>query len=120
MEYKMGEFVPVGAIGDFPEGVMKGVEVGGKEVLVVRSGGKFYAVGARCPHLGGRLAQGKLEGTVVTCPLHGSQFDLADGHVVRWLKGSGALSAIARAMKGPKGLDVYNIEAKGDTVLVEV
>jgi hypothetical protein len=34
--------------------------------------------------MGGRLWEGKLEGTIVTCPLHGSQFDLSDGHVIRW------------------------------------
>lgn len=116
----MDEFVRVGVIGDFAEGVMKEVKVRDKEVLVVMSGGKFYAAAARCPHMGGRLVQGKLEGTVVTCPLHGSQFDLTDGHVVRWLKGSGALSAIGKAMKGPKGLDAYNIKVEGDTVLVEL
>lgn len=116
----MGSFVPVGAVGDFPEGVMKEIKTGDREVLIVRSGGKFYAAGARCPHMGGRLAQGKLEGTVVTCPLHGSQFDLSDGHVVRWLKGSGAFSAIGKAMKGPRGLTVYNVKVEDDKVLVEI
>lgn len=116
----MGEFVPVGKFGDFAEGAMKEVKAGDKDVLVVKSGGRFYAVAARCSHMGGRLAQGKLEGTVVTCPLHGSQFDITDGHVVRWLKGSGALSAIGRAMKGPRGLSTYNVKVDGDRVLVEV
>lgn len=116
----MGEFVAIGAVSDFPEGTMREVKASDKDVLVVRSGGKFYAVAARCSHMGGRLALGKLEGTVVTCPLHGSQFDIADGHVVRWLKGSGALSAIGKAMKGPRGLAVYTIRVNGDRVLVEV
>ncbi len=116
----MGEFIPVGKVSDFPEEVMKEVKAGDKEVLVVRSGSKFYATASRCPHMGGRLAQGKLEGMVVTCPLHGSQFDVTDGHVVRWLKGSGALSAIGKAMKGPRGLAVYNVKVDGDKVLVEV
>lgn len=116
----MSDFVSIGAVSDFPEGAMREVRVGDKEVLVVRSGGKFYAVGARCPHMGGRLAQGKLEGTVVTCPLHGSQFDITDGHVVRWLKGSGVLSAIGRTMKGPKEVPIYKTKLEGDTVFIEI
>lgn len=116
----MSGFVSIGAVSDFPEGAMREVRVGDKEVLVVRSGGKFYAVGARCPHMGGRLAQGKLEGTVVTCPLHGSQFDITNGHVVRWLKGSGALSAIGKAMRTPRGLAIYSVKVESDTVVIEV
>ncbi len=116
----MGELVAVGTVGDFPQGTMKEVKAGDQDVLVVRAGERFYAVAARCPHMGGRLAQGKLEGTVVTCPLHGSQFDVTDGHVVRWLRGSGMLSAIGKAMKGPRGLAVYAIKVDGDRVLVEV
>jgi 3-phenylpropionate/trans-cinnamate dioxygenase ferredoxin subunit len=116
----MGKFVLVGVVNDFPEGVMREVKADDREVLMVRSGGKFYAAAARCPHMGGRLAQGKLEGTVVTCPLHGSQFDLSDGHVVRWLKGTGALSAIGKAMKGPRGLLIYNVKVQDEKVLVEI
>ena len=45
--------------------------------------------------MGGKLSQGKLEGTAVTCPRHGSQFDLTDGRVVRWLKESGLVYSVA-------------------------
>ncbi len=44
--------------------------------LLARVGDKYYAADNRCPHMGGKLSPGKLEGTVVTCPRHGSQFDL--------------------------------------------
>ena len=45
--------------------------------------GGLYAVEDRCPHAGARLSSGELEGAVVTCPGHGSQFDVRTGERVR-------------------------------------
>ncbi|MBM3141572.1 MAG: Rieske (2Fe-2S) protein [Chloroflexi bacterium] len=116
----MGTFVEAGKPSEFKDGMMKEVVVQGKEILLARVGGKYYATANRCPHFGGNLSRGSLEGTVVTCPLHGSQFDLTDGHVVRWLKGSGVLSAVGKAVKGPKPLDTHKVKVEGDKVLVEI
>jgi len=116
----MSNFVEAGKVGDLKDGAMKEVLVQGREILLARVGNKYYAADGRCPHLGGRLAQGKLEGTVVTCPLHGSRFDLADGHVVRWLKGSGVLSAMGKALKGPRPINTYRVKLEGNGVLVEI
>ncbi|MEX0676773.1 MAG: Rieske 2Fe-2S domain-containing protein [Pirellulales bacterium] len=41
--------------------------------------GTFYALDGVCPHQGGPLGQGMLEGCVVTCPWHGWQFDVKSG-----------------------------------------
>lgn len=60
------------------------LDVKGQEILVARVGDNYYSVDNRCPHMGGNLSKGNLEGTIVTCPKHHSQFDLTDGHVVRW------------------------------------
>jgi 3-phenylpropionate/trans-cinnamate dioxygenase ferredoxin subunit len=116
----MGNLVEAGKVGELQDGAMKEVLVQGREILLARVGNKYYAADGRCPHLGGRLAMGKLEGTVVTCPLHGSQFDLADGHVVRWLKGSGVLSAVGKAFKGPRPINTCKVKAEGDKLLVEI
>lgn len=61
---------------------MKLVKVGGEDVLLANIQGKFYAIGNTCTHRGGPLAEGTLEGTVVTCPWHGGQFDLTTGNAV--------------------------------------
>lgn len=45
--------------------------------------GRLHAVEDRCPHAGAVLSEGELEGTVLTCPRHGSQFDVRDGERVR-------------------------------------
>jgi 3-phenylpropionate/trans-cinnamate dioxygenase ferredoxin subunit len=116
----MGTFVEAGKASEFKDGMMKEVEIQGKKILLARVKDKYYAANSKCPHFGGNLSKGSLEGTVVTCPLHGSQFDLTDGHVVRWLKGSGVLSAVGGAIKGSKPLGTYKLKVEGDKILLEI
>ncbi len=58
----MISFVPAGKTVEFADGTMKRVPVSGREVLIARAGNKYYAADNRCPHMGGDLSQGKLEG----------------------------------------------------------
>jgi len=116
----MGNLVEVGRSGELTEGTMKKVLAQGREILLARVSDKYYAADNRCPHMGGKLSQGKLEGTIVTCPRHGSQFDLSDGQVVRWLKGSGLVSIIGKALKSPRPLTIYNVKVEDDRVWIEI
>lgn len=116
----MGDLVQVGEIGELADGSMKSVLVKGREILLARVADEYYAADNRCPHMGGKLSQGKLEGTVVTCPRHSSQFDLTDGRVVRWLKGSGLLSKVGKALKSPRPLATYHVKVEGDRILIEI
>lgn len=52
-------------------------------VAVYKLGKEMYAVGDTCPHAGATLSEGKVSEGVVTCPKHGSQFDIRDGARVR-------------------------------------
>jgi 3-phenylpropionate/trans-cinnamate dioxygenase ferredoxin component len=72
-------FVEVARINDVPEGTMKSFAVDGQEILVVNYQGKHYAIAGKCTHMGGELAAGKLDGKIVTCPRHGSRFDVTTG-----------------------------------------
>jgi 3-phenylpropionate/trans-cinnamate dioxygenase ferredoxin subunit len=114
----VGEFTEVAKTDELKDGTMRAVSAAGREILLARVGDKYYAVDNRCPHMQGDLSQGKLEGTVVTCPLHGSQFDISNGQVVRWLKG-GLMSKVSRALKMSKDLTVYNVKVEDGRVLVE-
>ena len=116
----MADFVEIDEVGEVEDGAMKAVSAKGREILLARVGDRYYAADNRCPHRGGKLSQGKLEGTVVTCPLHGSQFDLSDGRVVRWLKGEGFISKLGKALKPPKPLATYNVKIENKGVLIEV
>jgi 3-phenylpropionate/trans-cinnamate dioxygenase ferredoxin subunit len=46
------------------------------DLAVFRIGDAVYAVDDSCPHQGGSLSNGKLEGTRVICPVHGLKFNL--------------------------------------------
>jgi len=59
------------------------VVVDGTAVAVFNVGGVLFGVDAKCTHVGGPLDRGRVTGTTVTCPLHGSEFDLRTGAVVR-------------------------------------
>lgn len=114
----MSKFIEVAKIEELKSGTMKAVIAEGREILLARVGDKYYAVGNLCPHMKGDLSRGKLEGTVITCPLHGSRFDISNGQVVRWLKG-GLTSKVSRALKPSKDLTVYNVKVEDGKVLVE-
>ena len=66
---------------DLPPGTMKGVEIGGCQLLLVNVKGHIYACEGRCPHAGALLAQGELNKSQVKCPRHGSVFDVTNGRV---------------------------------------
>ena len=53
------------------------------DIAVFNVGGSFCATQAKCSHRGGLLSPGKLEGSTITCPLHGSQFNVCSGEVLR-------------------------------------
>jgi len=116
----MSDKIEVGRSGELEDGAMKEILAQGREVVVVRIKNAYYVADNRCPHMGGKLSQGKLEGFVVTCPLHGSQFDLRTGGVVRWLKGSGLVSMVAKALKPPRQLNTYNVKVENDRILIEI
>jgi nitrite reductase/ring-hydroxylating ferredoxin subunit/uncharacterized membrane protein len=54
----------------------------GVPVVLLRQGEQVYAISATCPHAGGPLAEGSLQGDVVECPWHGSRFCMRDGRVL--------------------------------------
>ena len=64
------------------EGQPVRAEVNGLRVVLVRRAGRVYALGERCSHLGGPLAEGEVRDEAIVCPWHGSRFALEDGRVL--------------------------------------
>ncbi len=75
----MGNLVKAMTVGELPEGEGRCVELNGTPVALFKVNGQFCAISNVCPHKGGPLGEGDLEGTVVTCPWHGWQFDVTTG-----------------------------------------
>lgn len=99
-------------------GTMREVEVDGHHFLVANIDGRFLVTDARCPHLGGHLANGVLDGSIVTCPLHHSRFDLEDGSCLRWTEWEGALLTIADLVRHPRPLRAYESRVENGTIWV--
>jgi nitrite reductase (NADH) small subunit/3-phenylpropionate/trans-cinnamate dioxygenase ferredoxin subunit len=75
----MSDFVTVAKIGDIPPGTGRTVEVKGIWIALFNVNGRFYAVDNTCPHSGGPLGEGKLDGEIVECPWHGWRFNVRTG-----------------------------------------
>jgi nitrite reductase/ring-hydroxylating ferredoxin subunit len=87
-----------------PPGKAVRVTVENIAVAVFNVGGVLYGVDAKCTHVGGPLDQGPVSETTVTCPWHGSQFDLKTGVVVRGPAGRPVKSY--RVREEPDGLTI--------------
>ena len=88
---------------EIPDGAGKAILVGGKEVAVFNLAGRFHALENTCPHRGGSLGDGAVEGRLAVCPLHGWKFDIETGQM---------------PMGG--GVRTFPVKVDGDDILVEV
>jgi 3-phenylpropionate/trans-cinnamate dioxygenase ferredoxin subunit len=116
----MAEWVEVTGTDGLEDGSMKAIAAAGREIVLARVGTTYYAADNRCPHMGGKLSQGELNGNIVTCPLHGSQFNLSNGEVVRWLRKSGLLEKLSKSIKPPRPLTTYNVKVENNKVFIEI
>lgn len=72
----------LGPAGDPPAGTLRLVEVDGRRVCVGRTAGGWVAFQDECTHEECSLSEGELDGGVVVCPCHSSEFDLRTGDVL--------------------------------------
>jgi 3-phenylpropionate/trans-cinnamate dioxygenase ferredoxin component len=83
MAESMAEFHEVARLDEIAPGGLLRVEVGMRLVCLANVDGVIYAVDDDCPHTGGPLDEGELEGFTLTCPIHLARFDVRDGEVLR-------------------------------------
>ena len=102
----MGEFITLSREVELSTGEMKSFKAGDFKVAVAKVGEQLFAFGDTCTHRQCPLSKGELEESIVTCPCHGSQFDVSTGEVVR----------------GPAEDPVpsYPVRVEGDAIQVEV
>jgi 3-phenylpropionate/trans-cinnamate dioxygenase ferredoxin component len=114
-------FISAAKTDDFYEGTIKSFKIVGHEILVAKIAGQFYAADNICPHTGqADLSLGTLSGTILTCPLHNSKFDLVDGRIIRWSDWTGIMAGNSRLFRSPRPLNVYRTKVENDEVMVEV
>ena len=78
----MTDFISVATTDDLNDGEGTVVEANGYTIALFRVDDDFHAIGNECTHSGGPLGEGELNGTTVTCPWHGAQFDVTSGEVL--------------------------------------
>ncbi len=113
-------FVEMTTVDELKDGNMKMVTFDNHEYMLARIGENYYCTDNRCPHMGGNLSMGKLEGTVVTCPRHHSQFDLTDGHNIRWTDWTGIKLSAAKLLKSPRPLKMYEVKIDEGKILANI
>jgi nitrite reductase/ring-hydroxylating ferredoxin subunit len=98
----MAAFVKVATTGELTPGQAKRIEAGGRRIALFNRDGAYYAIEDTCPHRGGPLSEGQVEGNVVICPWHGAKFDITTGAVL----GPPARAGVAGLRTRVNGSDV--------------
>jgi nitrite reductase/ring-hydroxylating ferredoxin subunit len=73
------DYIPLIKEEELAEGAVKTAILVGRNILLIKSGGKVYGIASRCPHMGCLLAGGQLKGYIIMCPCHGWSFDIRNG-----------------------------------------
>ncbi len=71
--------VRVASASELVPGQGRPIDVEGRTLALFNVNGVFYAVDNACPHRGGPLGEGDLDGAVVTCPWHAWRWDVTTG-----------------------------------------
>ena len=98
----------------------------GQSVIVAKVGDKNCAIANKCPHFGLPLAKGKFENGVITCPFHGSKFEICTGKNVEWVESFVGipLPGIAKKMiamgKAPTDVASFTVTQEGNDLFIDV
>jgi nitrite reductase (NADH) small subunit len=95
----------IASLAEVPPGTLIEVEHNGELYAICNVGGQVRALYGECPHQGGPLGQGALEGPMITCPWHCWQFDSATGICIQG-------DDIA--------IETYPVVVEGDDVLIDL
>ena len=78
----MAKLLKIAKTKDVPPGQAAPFTIEGQKIALFNVEGTYYAIGDTCTHRGGPLSEGDVQGTRVTCPWHGADFDLKTGAVL--------------------------------------
>lgn len=111
------DWTDVAALADLPDGAPIQVDAAGVPVLLIRRGEKITAIGNTCPHLGGPLHEGEIDGDCVRCPWHDSVFRLDDGALVHGPAANPVDAYQVRVVNGQVSIRVEDAAARQDATL---
>ena len=102
----MAKLLKIAKTKDVPPGQAAAFTIEGQKIALFNVEGTYHVIGDTCTHRGGPLSEGDVQGTKVTCPWHGADFDLKTGT---------ALGPPAR-----QGVPSYRVVIDGGDVKIEI
>jgi nitrite reductase/ring-hydroxylating ferredoxin subunit len=108
------------------EGTVFAAVLAGTKIGLTRVNGAVQAFVNKCPHLGLPLTKGKIADGVITCPFHGSSFDLCSGADKAWVTGllgvklPGAITGVIAMGKTPHGITKLAASEADGKIFVDV
>lgn len=100
----MAEFIKVARLSEVARNRRLLLSLEGEDILLLNVGGRIYAINNVCPHQHfSALHEGSLEEREITCPVHGSTFDIQTGKSI----GDGGM------------LTCYAVKLEGDAIYIE-
>ncbi len=76
------KFIRAASLADIKDGIPLCAEIEGQKIAIYKVNDKYYATSNICTHAGGPLCEGELLSNIITCPWHGSKFDVTTGQVM--------------------------------------
>lgn len=102
----MSKIVKVASKSDVNPGQGLCVNADGKAIALFCVNGTYHAIDNTCPHAGGPLSEGPLDGKEVVCPWHGAAFDVTTGAVL--------------AGPAAEAVSCYKVKVEGEDIKVEL
>jgi len=102
----MGQFIKIAQTNERASGEARLIEIEGRRIALFNLSGAFYAIDDVCPHRGGPLSEGDIEGDVVTCPWHGARFRIPTGEVL--------------SPPAMRGVTSYPVRVQGEDIEIEL
>jgi nitrite reductase/ring-hydroxylating ferredoxin subunit len=99
--------VVVGKTSDIEEGKLVNITASGKELVVTKLDGNYYAIDNICTHAGAELHEGELSNSELTCPWHGAKWDIKTGNLISF-------------PQKLKPLQSHRVSVENDTLFIEV
>lgn len=99
--------VVVGKTSEVQDGKLMHITAGGKEMVVTKLDGNYYAMDNVCTHAGADLHEGELSNNVLTCPWHGAKWDIKTGNLISF-------------PQKLKPLQSHKISIENDTLYIEI
>jgi nitrite reductase/ring-hydroxylating ferredoxin subunit len=119
-------FTDVASSSEVRENAAHAARVDGVKLLLTRVGGTVHAIENKCPHLGLSMARGKVEGSVIHCPWHGSSFDVCSGKNLDWITAVAGMKipdwsrGLIAFGKQPTGVQTFPTREEDGRILVEI